>query len=447
MASLVTIEAWVPKSIAALAGVIVMAPTIAPYRWVSYAAIAILASGALFAGRATRSVDRPLLGMLVLLVALTAVALFRGAENGVLGTTGSAVTITLQLAALAIFAVRFAMAAPSDDALRSRFHALMAAPGILLAVSLVLYFVGSDLPWITLPAERGLAVGAPATALRWLGFADAIRHQLPMTSGVTAAGTLSAMTIVMSTTLARHSTGLVRSTHVSLVAIAIVAALITDSRTAMFMTVLVLTIGAVTPRLRNARGWALLLPLSPLALLLGLRGLAPTAVSDSLSRQGADFATGTGRTEIWQRIWDSTLSQPSATQLIGYGGNGQVPSGAYAAYSSILDGGTSLPGVVYTAHNVYLQTVLDSGYLGLAVLVGVVALAVSALWSSGVVGRGLSGAVVVAMLCGTTEASPSAYFLDVMAIFVLLIGVAAVAGGSRLVGEASKPRDPALHDS
>jgi O-antigen ligase len=128
---------------------------------------------------------------------------------------------------------------------------------------------------------------------------------------------------------------------------------------------LALVIMAVVPRW--ARRAVVILPillLSAPAIILFIVGQLGS-LSSTFSRNPGDFVTATGRSKIWS-IVGQFLSHPHVEDLIGYGAYGQVRSGVSAQYAYLFH--IEHPEFV-SAHNIALQTVLDMGYIGLAVFV------------------------------------------------------------------------------
>lgn len=352
-------------------------------------------------------------------VVLVILGLLRGASAGVWSTMTQAAIFTLTLATMAAFALTLLNDASDPVRHKARLLALASAPGVFVIANLVLYAIGDKLPLITMPEQASIAAGSPASILRAVGFGSAMRVQLPLSSGVNAMGAIAAAGIVISGVLARHARGRERLWQFALIGACLGATALSDSRLALIAAAVVLVAVLLAPRMRAARGIAILLPLSPVIVLALLGSLADSQLSESLSRTGDDFATGTNRAQIWRAIWNSTLSNFDPHQLIGWGANGQVRSGAIHSYDYLFAG---LQGT-FTAHNVYIQTILDLGYIGLFALVAATYVAVRRLAESvsQPTGTALAGATLVLALCGITEALPSPYFPEVLLLFVMFL--------------------------
>ncbi len=92
-------------------------------------------------------------------------------------------------------------------------------------------------------------------------------------------------------------------------------------------------------------------------------GLTPDSVFSALGR-GSDL---TGRTDFWRYLQDAVADRP----LLGFGFDAFFQSSTGADYLSeyVVQAGGWTP---YHAHNSYLQTLLDAGYVGLAALIALV---------------------------------------------------------------------------
>jgi O-antigen ligase len=190
----------------------------------------------------------------------------------------------------------------------------------------------------------------------------------------------------------------------------------------------VILLFALTRRIRTSAGIAVLLPLSPIILLTALGFLAGYG-GNLLSRQNGDISTGNNRLYIWRVVFDY-LKSPHFSQFIGYGANGQSISHLSDYYAYLFNFTTDA--TLYTTHNIALQTILDTGYIGLVVLVAVVVAAIRCFE------RNLDGApggaplaagplalLLVLVLAGLVDAAPSYLFLDTFVLFAITLASAA----------------------
>lgn len=408
----------VVEVVAAGSLVLVAAPAVVPHPAAKLASVAVLAVAIGLvrpAGRLPRST-----WALYALLGLTVVAMIRSAAAGVWAGWSQAGYLAALTATLAVFAARYARSAAGPQEQQRRLAALASAPGILAAANVVLWAVGDRLPLLVIPEPTGIATELPASILGSVGI-GMLRQQLPLSSGVNSIGLVAAAGIVASSVLAARSRGTVRLWHGAMVVSCVAASVLSDTRAALAIAAVIATVAVMAPRVRVARGAAILLPLSPVVLVLGLGWLANSTISRSLSRNAGDFATGTGRTDIWRAVWEHSLSSPTPMHLFGYGANGQIPSGVYPWYAGMFGDREG----TFTVHNVYLQAIMDTGYIGALLLVAVVVIAVGRLARAGLAGAALGWALVGLMLCGVTEALPSIYSVEVWALFVVLTATAA----------------------
>ena len=202
-----------------------------------------------------------------------------------------------------------------------------------------------------------------------------------------------------------------------------------DSRATLAVTVAVIALFLLRRRFAGASGVAAVIPFFPLIIIGALDLLANTGIADVLGR-GGDFgsvASGTGRVYIWKGTWE-VLRHFELQHLIGWGAAGQIPSGASIHYAFVF-AGQPLAYTVFT-HDVVLQTILDEGYIGLAILVAVI-------WRTFLLlGRhvrrepaspaaALIAMLLVIVLSGATEVSPSYYSEEVLLMTFLISGAAA----------------------
>lgn len=372
-------------------------------------ATAALALGPLFlaivllADRPRRAIYRPLGLSLMAFICLLAAAMFRGAVGGVWRDSASVVVWSAVYASVAVFGALLMTTARTKQERDVRMRAVLLAPGVYVLANILLQSAPVTFP------TTSLAAGTEATLLGG-GFE---RVQFPISSGVNSMGAIAAVGLICATGLTwRHWRSWPLT--VPLMLASIYAMAVSDSRFAIAVAVAGLAALPLLRRIQAARGLALLLPLSPLLMILLLGWLSENGVGASLSREGGSFATGTGRTEIWMAVWDHGLSSFNLRDVIGYGTSGQVPSGIYPYYAQVFDGSQEIFGV----HNVYLQTIVDLGYAGLVLLVAALVLAIGSL-ARFELGQIAALGLVAMMLCGITEALPVS-FPDTMVIFLLL---------------------------
>ena len=95
-----------------------------------------------------------------------------------------------------------------------------------------------------------------------------------------------------------------------------------------------------------------------------------------------------------------------------------------ANYAYLFSGSDANP-YAYSSHNIALQTLLDTGYVGLIVLIAMLFASLRAL--RGIdhpIALALSAITLVVFLSGMTEALPNVLFLDTMVLTLMVTGVA-----------------------
>jgi O-antigen ligase len=181
----------------------------------------------------------------------------------------------------------------------------------------------------------------------------------------------------------------------------------------------------VWQRARTAGGIGLFVPLSPVIAVMALGFLADSKFGGVLSRGNGDVSTGNSRFTIWSAIFHF-LREPHVEHLYGYGAYGQLASNVVYSYSYIF--GRSLQPIYEHAHNLALQTILDYGYVCLVTLALLIVFAVLRLERLMRLGTvpvfGPLAALLVVAMSGMTEAFPSYFSLDTVALFVMLAAAA-----------------------
>ncbi|HXC78129.1 MAG TPA: hypothetical protein VNU19_13875, partial [Candidatus Acidoferrum sp.] len=151
-----------------------------------------------------------------------------------------------------------------------------------------------------------------------------------------------------------------------------------------------------------------------------------------------------GRSTIWS-IVAQFLSHPHAEDLIGYGAYGQVRSGVGYQYAYLFS--YKAHPEFTSVHNIALQTILDVGYIGLALFLLFLVVAInSARISYQVTPTPESAALLVALIAlslfGASEALPG------LAGIYLLISVVVLACAAIRLPPSSrvrpKPMDHAI---
>lgn len=351
-------------------------------------------------------------------------ALVRGAQDGAYSNLASAIgKIVLYLATLTLALV--AVASARDRSERDeRLTAVVLAGAVYVVVNLILSLAGMQNP---VPA--GATAGGEDQLLSLVGVA-ARREVFPLATSINLYSIVASASIAGLVVMRlRSPERLPRAIVWPAIAVCLYEILAGDSRATLAVTLAVIALFLLRRRFAGASGVAALIPFFPLIVIGALDILANTGVADVLGR-GGDFgsvASGTGRVYIWKGTWE-VLRHFELQHLIGWGAAGQIPSGASIHYAFVF-AGQPLAYTVFT-HDVVLQTILDEGYIGLAILVAVV-------WRTFVLlGRhvrrepnspaaALIAMLLVIVLSGATEVSPSYYAEEVLLMTFLISGAAA----------------------
>ena len=377
-----------------------------------------------------------------------ALALVRGAQDGDYSTmTGSIGRILLYLTVLALGIVSLTSARDLAERDR-RLLAIALAPFVYVLINGLLTAAGvqAPLPPGATAGERG-TVGSQSQLLSFLGIAGG-REQFPLATSINlysiiAAGAFAGLAVLR----IRAPERLPRKIAWPAMAICLVEVLIGDSRTALGVAFVIVLIFLIWRRFNGTSIVALLIPAFPLIVVGVLRVIGSSSVGSLLGRTGGagqnnlgSVASGTGRTYIWSGVWQ-VLKHFSFHDVIGWGAAGQIPSGASLRYIFVFP----QDNLAYTAftHNLTLQVLLDEGLIGLVILVAVLAR------TSVLLKRHLReepsspAAALVAMLlvfilCGGTEVSPTYYTEEVLIMTFLIAGAAAALAGS------PRPEEPVL---
>lgn len=357
-------------------------------------------------------------GAVALFIVMASTTVLRGAFLGASLSTKDATITATTYVVLAVFGVLMFEAA-TDDERRARLIALALAPTVFVVINIVLKQAGPYLP-LKLSAPVGSAGGTTATLLNDLGFKGALRTAYPLTSGVNSMGAIAGAGLTAAVALGWRIRRM-RSVCVVSALACLYTMLSTDSRTALLFSIAIIVLLLTRRRIRGTSGLTILLPLAPVVLIIGLSLLSGTGAATTLSRNRLEVGNS-ARVTIWKTVWQTNLDHPSINNIFGYGANGQLTSGVEAHYIYLFGEGGSAGGAIVTTHDLYIQTVLDSGYIGLILLVMVAGITLLRLSNSdSEVSPILGGALLVLLLCGTTEALPTYNFPDCMALFVLLI--------------------------
>ncbi len=210
----------------------------------------------------------------------------------------------------------------------------------------------------------------PALMLGTLGV-RAQRSMLPLGGSWTTGGAVSSVALVMGAIMVARSQAMVARWYgVALAGLGGLLVLLTDARGALAAALIAVVTVVLLPGVmrRQARWLALAIPVLPIVMLLVLQFIVNQGWAASLNR-GQTSATGlaSGRPIMWATILNF-LSHFRPEQLFGYGAYGQVASGVSREYGIYFVGMFASPWD-RSAHNTFLQAILETGYVGAAIQV------------------------------------------------------------------------------
>ncbi len=268
--------------------------------------------------------------------------------------------LALMLMIVTAFALCTLLAPAETHTFQRRLRCALFSPVCFVALNLGLYIVGFRFP-VTQSEPRG---NNGSSQLLGLIGVHANRVNLPLNPGVNGGGEIAGLAFVICVVLAYRSRSKLRRVGIVGAFVSLVTVFLADSRGALIFALLALALVAVLPRWtrRVVVVVPALLPIAPAIILFVLRQLS--SFSASLSRSQGDFVTATGRQAVWSGVL-GFLGHPHVQDLIGYGAYGQARSGVGFQYSYVFP--DVLNPQFESAHNIALQTILDMGYLGLAV--------------------------------------------------------------------------------
>jgi hypothetical protein len=366
-------------------------------------------------------------GLVFLYGADVALALIRGAQDGAyVNMTSAAGKIVLYLTTIMLGMVAVST---RDTAQRNqRLLAILLAPVIYVTINLFLAVGG-----VQNPVPAGATAGTQAQLLSFIGIAGA-RQEYPLSTSI------NLYSIVASSSLAglivlrlRAPELLSRIVAWPLIVICLYVVISGDSRTTLAAALVVVLVFLVWRRFAGAPWIAGVMAFFPLIVIGGLELMSSSGVATLLSRGGDgqtnfdSFSTGTGRVYVWRGAWE-VIKHFSLQDVIGWGAAGQIPSLASTHYAFVFPT-EPLAYTIFT-HNIVLQTILDEGYVGLLILVVLI-------WRTFVLLRrhvradprspasAFVAMLLVIVLSGATEVSPTYYSEEVLLMVFLIAGAAA----------------------
>lgn len=302
--------------------------------------------------------------------------------------------------------------------------ALALAPSLYVTVNLLLHLAG-----VAAVYSSEVAVGDPSSMLSLIGL-SAQRTLFPLGQGVNTFAIICGVGLVTSTLVASRESAELKWPVRFVVLANLICLFLTDARGPMLWSVL--TIGLVSllhGRLRILRFLSFAFPISPF-LMTSLSGVFVERADSTRGALG-------GRLSIWEPAIEK-IEQLSTGSLIGWGRVGQGPSGVWAIqryrlFRDRADYWTSgLTEPLFGSHNAMLQTALDSGLLGVAIVSAVFFFALSDFGEAADEGAtaclAITGGLVSLIGIGMLEAAPTEFSPEALTWFglvaVALLGVA-----------------------
>jgi len=358
---------------------------------------------------------------ILLYAVIVVVALFRGAELHAYGSLESVVNQGTIYILFAAFGIVLITSAHGRRERNERLLAIAFAPAIYVAINTLMHLAG-----LQSPEAGGLISSSPAELLGYLGIVSD-RTKFPLASSVNLYSIVVAAALASMVVVRVRAPRLISRKIAWLVGVAcIYCLLLGDSRGALAIAIVAVLLLIVRPRL-SAYVVAGVIPLLPLIVLGGTSLISGTGLNHDLSRSGNQFdevATASGRTFIWEGSWE-VLRHLSVQELYGWGAAGHVTSGASAHYAYVFPGNTSAE-TIFT-HDVDLQMIFDTGYVGLAIYI----------FAVGITWRRIQNylrddpkspaiaflpILLVIILSGATEVSPTYYSQEALLTTLLIMG-------------------------
>ena len=290
--------------------------------------------------------------------------------------------IILYITLGAFFYLALAICSDNQSMLSRIRRAVFYALGVYILVNLVIYFSG-----VGFQADTKYLIDYPAQMLSTVGL-NIYRVLFPMAEGINAFGIVSGLGLVTLGPFVFSKDKSKTKWIARLLAIgSFLAILLTDSRGALFFSVLVILIVFLPSRFFV---WARWLPFAISVIPIIIVLLGPTQFAQTLSwltRPTNDIdviraplttdpncsnllveANGflSNRPVIWTVVMDE-FRPFQLIDLVGYGYRGQTVSGISDEYSCLFQS-YAIPKLA-SAHNNWLQAIVDIGYLGLVAMI------------------------------------------------------------------------------
>lgn len=252
--------------------------------------------------------------------------------------------------------------------------------------------------------------------------------RMPSLLGANSIAAVAGLGVISAYFLSRKKRGW-RLVPLTLSALSMLVLIACGSRGPLLYTILILMLSVVLPVRwlgRMTATLALLTAVSTPILMFVFISIENMGLADLFLRTGGEqLGVGTGRPLLWQAAI-ATLGSLDPAHLFGYGYGSALVSGAMPAFYLIFNEEAFMRGEPFipTLHNLGLQLIYDTGYIGLALFVLLILRAVKMLRRSDndSIVRYCLATISYILLSGFTEPVGSIYNLDVF--FVMLVTIA-----------------------
>jgi len=295
----------------------------------------------------------------VILIGLQFISMARGITSGDSAITDISYRL-FQSAIISLTAIFFFNRFSTNGSSAALQRALLLLSA-LCVINIAMWIVGVE----NSQKDVNLATNDQATFLALFGI-NIKRVAFPLSWGVNTFGTVCAATLttglvfLFSQTKKLSSPSKVKASL--LILPPLLCCLLTDSRAALIEATACAFLAIYMPR--SARPLILTLIVSVSVLIFNLDSLR-TVVLPGLTREGGGSVL-TGRELIWAPVV-AEIMDFKPIHFLGYGQYGHYTSKVSMGYADILAGWGDNSQLIHV-HNSYLQSFLDTGYLGVAIL-------------------------------------------------------------------------------
>lgn len=331
---------------------------------------------------------------------------------------------------IAVFSFALFISAPNEKVRYQYRRGFILAFGIYILLNFALYLLGFE------PPEKHVQTNSTGILLGTLGV-HIQRVVFPTSTGFNTFGSIVGTFTVASVAILTHRASARLDKMIAILGglCSFVIIFLTDSRAALALsTLLILTIFLLPQKLYPKLKYiALVAPLLPVILILVIN-LLPAELASGLSRSGSDFSNMSNRMTIWQIVLDE-FKHFTPLHLFGFGYRGQVSAGLSEQYayffSSYAEGGQA------SSHNFFLQSIIETGYIGTLVFIFLLYVMISKLARFSIrnkydhTPRTTLFILIYCILAGTTESVLSPDFQELFVLFLMICAASSTLYPSR----------------